>query len=109
MPGAGALKERLQFQQRALDARAEPLGDWEDRFPARAQISYLRGSESVLAQRLQGVQPAIITVRSSTATKALTSAWRALNARDRSQVFEIKSVAPSTTPGFVDILAERLP
>lgn len=109
MPSAGALKERLNFQERALDGRGDPLGDWEDRFSVRAQILYLRGSEGVMAQRLQGVQPVIITVRSSAVMRSVTSAWRALNARDREQVFEIKSAASSSARGFIDILAERMP
>ena len=106
MPGAGLLKDRITFQRRALDVNGDRLGAWEDDFTVAAQITWLRGSQPVMEQRLQGVQPAVLTVRSETRTRALVTPWRAVNARRIGQVFEIKSVAPARDAGFLDLLAE---
>lgn len=48
----------------------------DDAVKARAHFRWLRGSEPVIAARLQGRQPVVVTVRSSLATRAITPAWR---------------------------------
>lgn len=107
MPGAGPLRDLLTFQSRANDANGDPIGAWTARFDADADLIFLRGSEPVMAQRLRGVQPVVITVREYTQTRQITSAWRAVDKRDLTRVFEIKSPAtPAKEAGFLDILAE---
>ncbi len=106
MPPAGKLRDRLTFQRRAADANGEPLGPWEDAFTVSADLVYLRGSEAVQEQRLQGVQPVIITVRASSDARQISNAWQALNARPPHQTFDIKSIEPSRDVGFLDVLAE---
>jgi hypothetical protein len=64
------------------------------------------GSETVMASRLQGVQPFTIRVRSSTQTRDLDATWRALDARSAT-VFAI--VSPPTSidqkNAYIDMLA----
>jgi hypothetical protein len=106
--GAGTLTERMYFEQRGLDANGDRLGDWDatTRFDRAAGITYLRGGEGVMQQRLQGKQPVILTVREEAKTKALTNAWRAVDYRDSTRSFDIKSQAPAKQRGFIEILAE---
>jgi len=103
--GAGDLRDRILFQVRGEDDNGDPLGGWDDRFTRWAKVVWLRGTESVMASRLEGRQPVVITVRACSQTRLITSAWRAVNARDDKQEFNITAVSPAKEPGFIDVLA----
>jgi hypothetical protein len=104
--GAGDLTNRVRFESRALDANGDPLGPWTSAGdPVWAQLTWLRGTEAAMQQRLEGRQPVVITVRASTFTRQITPAWRAVNARDAAQRFAILTVSPARTQGFLDLLA----
>lgn len=105
MPGAGDLRDRITFQARTDDPNGDPLGPWADQFTVWAQMVWLRGSESALQQRLEGKQPVAIVVRSSSSTRAINTSWRAVNARDPEQAFNITAVSPAKERGFIDVLA----
>lgn len=105
MPGAGQLKDRYRFDQRGADANGDPLGPFEDGFARAAETVWLRGSETVIAQRLAGQQPVVITVRACSQTRTITKAFRAVDVRS-GEVFNITGVSPTRDdPGFLDILA----
>lgn len=103
MPGAGALRERVTFQERGLDANGDRLGDWSAGFTVSARVVHRTRGEVALQQRIQGHQPAEITVRLSSRTRPITNAWRALI---DGQVYEIQAVAPDERRVFLNILAE---
>lgn len=105
MPEAGDLRDRITFEARGEDANGDPLGPWAPRFTVWAQMVWLRGSEAALQQRLEGKQPVAIVVRASSQTRGITTAWRAVNARNADQKFNITSVSPAKEPGFIDVLA----
>lgn len=105
MTGAGQLRERVLFQQRGLDANNDRLGDWEDVTMVWARIMRLKGSEPVLQQRLEGVQPVVITVRWSPVTDQVTTGWRAVDERTGQQ-FNIRSKTPDEKRAFIDLLAD---
>lgn len=75
---AGALKERIEFQKRvyAQDGYGNEQSSFEPVFECRAGYNSMRGSESVIAARLTGVQPLRIRVRSTTETRAVQPDWR---------------------------------
>ncbi|RYE57627.1 MAG: head-tail adaptor protein [Hyphomicrobiales bacterium] len=110
MPSAGELKDRLHFQQRALDANNDRTGEWDVSGQATrwAKVVWLKGSEPVMAQRLQSIQPVVITVRDDSVTRAFGTAWRAVgkNGFLAGKPFNIRGVSPSKAAGFLDILAE---
>lgn len=106
MPGAGALRDRYTFQKRALDANDEPKGAWEDQFTVSAETLYLKGTEPVIAMRLEGVQPVVLTIRDETRTRLITTAWRAVDARDSTKTYDINGNAPAKDRGFRDLLAQ---
>ncbi|MFU0504119.1 head-tail adaptor protein [Pseudaminobacter sp. NGMCC 1.201702] len=58
-----------------------------------AHFQPLRGTESVMASRLASEQPFVVTVRSSTQTRAITPAHKLQDARNTSRMFDIKAVA----------------
>jgi head-tail adaptor len=101
---AGMLRERVLFQQRALDANGVRLGPWVTTWSARARIVYLHGGENIMAERLQGGQPAIITVRYCDAAKAIENGWRAIDAHKPSRVWDIKSTEPDERHAWIDIM-----
>jgi SPP1 family predicted phage head-tail adaptor len=108
MPAAPNLRDRVAFgsETTGSDGYGNEVTGYTDQFTVAAQIRYLRGTEPVLAERLQGVQPVVLTVRRSSQTEQITAAWRARDARDASKVFNIRSVTPSDDRAWIDLLAE---
>ncbi len=105
MSGAGGMKDRFQFQQRAADANGDRLGEWEPAFPNQAgEVTRLQGTEPVMAMRLQGIQPVVIRVRSSRWTRSLTTDHRALDVRAGAE-YAITSVTPDKTGQWIDVMA----
>lgn len=107
MTKASDLRERVRFERRGLDANGDRLGPWdpETAFDVACGITWLRRGETVLQGRLQGQSPAVLTVWSSAATRAVDNTWRALDLRT-SRVFDLTSPGePSTDRGFIDFLA----
>lgn len=81
---AGNLRSKLHFQKRGQsdDGFGNAVtGEFETVFTDAAEIIPRMGTETVMASRLQGVQPFTIRVRSSTQTRELDATWRALDAR----------------------------
>lgn len=109
--GAGKLREKLLFQRRAVVDDGfgnEVAGDWETQFTAAADLIPLRGGEPVLAARLTGVQPFIIRIRSCIAARAVNTAWRAVDARQTSRVFNITAaVDPDNKNAWIDMMATQ--
>lgn len=103
---AGDLRERVVFEKRGRqsDGGGNFGTAWGSPVSMAARIQSLRGGEAVMADRLQGRQPFIITVRSCMATRAVTSAWRARNERT-GVIYNITSVAPDESGAFIDVLA----
>ena len=78
---AGRLRSRLQFQRRTPgdDGFGAPtVGEFATVFQDYAEIIPRMGSETVMANRLQGLQPVTIVVRSSSRTRTLDATWRAV-------------------------------
>jgi SPP1 family predicted phage head-tail adaptor len=78
MPTPGDLREEVEFQYRARvdDGKGNTVGPWTYQFARRAKIHSQRGRNEVMAAKLAGVQPVIITVRCDDDTRRVTNAWR---------------------------------
>lgn len=104
---ANDLRDRVAFDQ--AGSAADDYGNVEsafaEQFVVAAQIRYLRGTEPVIAQRLQGVQPVVITVRESSDTSEVDTSWRIRDAREGT-IFNIRSVTPSDEGAFIDFLCD---
>ena len=96
----------LRFERRGTDENGDELaGEFEPVFTCRAEVDYLRGTEAAVAERLEGRQPANITVRDAAETREVTGAWRAIvvegvHVRVGDQ-FNITAAAPARTRGFI--------
>lgn len=91
---AGQLRYRVCFQNRAqaADGAGNVEGDWQDQFSRWARITPLKGGEEVTARRLQGMQPAILRVRSDSETRTVTPQWRVRDVLN-GVVYNIKSIS----------------
>lgn len=105
---AGNLDQRFTFLSREVidDGYGnEVSGPFEDRFTVWAGVTYLRGSETVMASRLEGRQPVVIAVRQSANTRSITTDWKARNART-DEVYNIRTIVPTKDRAGFEITAE---
>ncbi len=75
---SGQLHQRIEFQRRVYvsDGYGNEQGDFVAEFECRAGFNNLRGSETVIASRLTGVQPMKVRVRSTSNTRMVGTDWR---------------------------------
>lgn len=93
---AGALRERVHCQMAAAldDGWGTPLpgaGEFATQFTIAAGMKPRTGGEGVDAARLGGTQPFVVTVRNTSQTRKITTAWRLVDARDENRVFAVTS------------------
>ncbi|MBC2887308.1 head-tail adaptor protein [Ochrobactrum sp. CM-21-5] len=119
--GAGSLNCRLTFQVRqdVDDGFGGTRGEWVDQFtvPGRLEPRYGSNAESIMAARMQSMQPYNLTIRGSTAARQVTASWRAYDARAGvtvdsqgarrpNRVFGIKTVVnPDERGQYIEMLA----
>lgn len=76
---AGKLDRRALFQSPVTGDDGygnEVTGEWKDEFIRWAGVQFLKGGEAVMASRLEGKQPVIVTVRADSETARITPEWR---------------------------------
>lgn len=80
-------------------------GDFVEQFRTVAEQVWLRGSEPVIAQRLQGLSPSTFRVRAETRTRAVDSSWRIRDTRT-GKTFNILSIIPDDRDYYIDMLCQ---
>lgn len=98
---AQQLRERVTFQWREDTGAPGAAGEWTDQFTLAARLKpRLTGNEAVVAGRMSGQQPYVLTVRSDRRSRSVNGSWRAYDARkgigannQPVRLFEILSVA----------------
>lgn len=107
MKATGAMRDRVRFERRTLDANGDRLGPWDTANPILrwADIWSRLGTEAVLAQRLVGTQPAEITVRADAETRSIDSSWRVTDDRT-GVVYGIETAAEDDRRAFITFLAK---
>lgn len=103
----GEFKNRVTFAARGAatpDRYGNTDTDWADQFTRWAKLIPLRGGENVMEARLAGRQPYIVVVYRDPETELITTDWRAVNAEDASQVFNVRNVTPGED--VIDLLCE---
>jgi head-tail adaptor len=98
----------------AADGFGGTRGEWVDQFtvPGRLEPRYGSNVESVMAARMQSMQPYNLTIRSSSAARQITASWRAYDVRagvtggKPNRVFGIKTVVnPDERGAMLEMLA----
>lgn len=98
------LIHRVTFQRRAADDNGDELGAWVSFCTRAAKLVNLRGSETVMQQRLQGEQPVLLVVRACSSTRLVNNSWRAVN--DRSgQIYDLSAATETDDRAWMEILA----
>ncbi|GLR99204.1 MULTISPECIES: head-tail adaptor protein [Bradyrhizobium] len=105
---AGSLRERVAFEARAFvdDGMGNPQsGDWTLRHTCAARIAPKLGGETVLASRLTGTQPMLITVRLCRALADFGTDWRIRDVRTDA-IYNVKAMSnPDEKKRYLEILA----
>jgi hypothetical protein len=105
MTTPGELTRPVIFQKRGPDANGDPLGDWTTVVSRMAKIAPSIGGEGVVAQRLEGSQPAVIYIRRDLETKLIDSSYRVLDALDETAIWEVASVIRNEREDMMEVLA----
>jgi head-tail adaptor len=95
MASVGTFRERLMFQKRAVvpdDGTGIVEGNWVDQFSEPCNIVAARGGEQALAARLQNIRPVEVEIHQSNRTRQIATDWRAINARNLSEVYNIHDI-----------------
>ena len=106
--GRGRFYHRVAWDRRdvADDGYGNEVADWAEQFQTRAGFTFLRGSEAVIAARLEGRQPVIVRVRVSSQTRQITTDWRMRDART-GEVYAVRSIIETDDRAYRDITVER--
>lgn len=106
---AGQLFFKLRFESPTPheDGAGNTTEGWTPEFTLSAGMKFLLGGEDVMAARLAGRQPVVITVRRSMQALEIQPEWRAIDMRTGA-VYQLKAPAADTTGKrmYLDILAE---
>lgn len=105
---AGELTERFRFEKRRDtdgDGLGTSMGKWEPKFTAAAKLRFRRGGEDVLAARLAGRQPAILTIRASRQAHEVAVDWRCVNVRTGA-AYNIRDITPTSDRAAIEMLIE---
>lgn len=105
---AGQRTERIAFDQRAIGETGVRDGDWVEQFVYSAEVTHLVRGETVIASRLQGVQPIVVSVLRSTDSRRVTTDWRARDVRSGA-TYNIRAVTPAKTRDRIDFLCDGGP
>lgn len=109
MARTGELRNRVSLWGRSPDGTdgwGQPVpGEFEEQGKVWAKIHPLKGGETVMANRLTGIQPAIFTVRYSTLTARVDPSWQLKT--DDETTWDVKAVSdPDGRKKFLEILAQ---
>jgi head-tail adaptor len=113
MAAAGEKRFLLAFDKRIpVDSPyGGTVSDWVEQFKATAGLRYLRGTETVIGQRMTGINPAEIVVHRYTQTNLISTGWRARVVRSPSgqlgETFNIRTVTPDERNFEIKIIADR--
>ena len=99
------LIKAVTFDAPAYDSHGVQTGWAEDAYTCRAHFRYLRGSEAVMAARLDGKQPIVATIRRGSKADTITTDWVLKDARSRT-VYNIRAIVPTDDRAWLEITAE---
>lgn len=119
-PVAPRLDNRVAFDAREVidDGVGNVEGRFVQQFECWAGFTFLRGTEAVIAARLEGRQPVVVRVRRTAQTSQIQHDWQMRDLRDGSwvgtapdqywdgPVYAVRSVIPSEDGRWLDVTVE---
>lgn len=106
--GAGSLVHNFSFEKRvaaADDGYGNEVDAWQQQFTARGDLTFFRGIEKVADAASTGTQKAVIHIRAHTASKLVTTGWRAVDLQT-SQSWNIHTVEPMKNRQYIEFAVE---
>lgn len=107
----GQLYEKTAWDKREVANPDSPAdygnteSDFVEQFTRRAGFVYLRGTETVIAARLEGRQPIVVRVRKDSQTATIATDWRMRDTRS-SVEYAVKSIAETPDRKWLDVIVE---
>lgn len=101
------VKDRLfSFQQptQVDDGHGGEEDGFEEVFQAEAFVINLRGRETVIASRMQGVQPIVVHIDRWDQSELVTTGWRLVD-QDTLEEFHITTAVPTEDRRDIEITA----
>lgn len=107
MSRAGRMDQMVAFDAptQVHNGQGGRINGWTQLCVVAANIRYLRGSEPVIAARLSGKQPVVVTVRKSSLTAQITTAFRMRDTRTGAE-YNIRGIVPTADRAAFEITAE---
>lgn len=104
---AGQLYYRLAFDRREEvdDGFGNAVGGWVEQFQRRARFVHMRGSETVLAARLESRNPMLAEVRKDSQTRQIDTDWQARDVR-RDVAFNIRDIREDNNRSMIELFLE---
>ena len=105
---ANDLRDRVSLEKREEidDGYGGTVGAWVPQFERNACILLSKGGETVIASRLQSIQPALIIVRYDAETATINAAWRLIETRSGT-IYNIRTSADMERRGrFITMLCD---
>lgn len=90
----------------SADGQGGQENGWTEAHVCRADIMYLRGGETVIAGRLAGQQPVVVTIRRCAAALAVTPDYRMRDTR-RGDDYNIRSIVPAKNRLYLELTCEK--
>lgn len=100
--------ELMAFDKRAMidDGYGNTVaGDFQEQFRERAKFIFLRGSEAVLAGRLESQETIVVQVWANSRTRQIAADWQARDVR-RGDAYNVRTVEEDKSRAVLDLLCE---
>ncbi len=108
----GKLDQRVAFDAPRVTSdgaggRVNGFVDAGSAYECAAHFRNLRGSETVIASRLSGVQPVVVTIRTSSAARAISTEYRMRDLRRPDDIYQIRAIVETDDRAFLELTCER--
>lgn len=105
--GSGQLHYQVALLKREQvdDGQGNTEGKFVEQFQTRGEYIHLRGSEAVMAGRLQGKHTQVIRVRNSSNTRLISTDWMLRDVRT-GKSFNIRDIEHEVNRQFIALTCE---
>lgn len=105
--GSGQLHYQVALLKREQvdDGQGNTEGKFVEQFQTRGEYIHLRGSETVMAGRLQGKHTQVIRVRNSSNTRLISTDWMLRDVRT-GKSFNIRDIEHEVNRQFIALTCE---
>jgi head-tail joining protein len=107
--GAGSLYYRVAFDRREEidDGFGNTVsGPWQEQFQKQAQFMFGRGSEAIMAARLDNRSPMTVRIRMSQDTRQIDTDWQMRDVRAGGLPYNIRDITWDNSRAFIELVVE---